>query len=206
MLRVGLTGGIGSGKSAVVAMLRERGLPAIEADEIARELIGRGEPAYEEILRTFGPEILNENREIDRKRLAAIVFGSPEPIEQLNRIVHPRVLERAERWLAEREKEGARLAVVEAPLLIEAGFHKRFDCLVVVWCKREQQLERLARRGMSGEEAERRIAAQMDIETKKKLADEIIDNSHSMEETRKQVEELARKLQSMADPETRELG
>lgn len=194
MLRVGLTGGIGSGKSTVTAMLREHGLPVIEADDIAHELIRPGEPAYNEILQVFGKEIVQENAEIDRKRLAAVVFGSREKLERLNRIVHPRVLERAEQWLGEREKEGARIAVVEAPLLVEAGFHQRLDRLVVVWCGREQQEERLARKGMSREEIDRRIAAQMDIEQKKALANEVIDNSGTIQETRAQVDALVRRL------------
>ena len=193
MLRIGLTGGIGSGKSAVVAMLREHGLPVIEADEIAHELILRGQPAYDEILQAFGPEIIRENKEIDRGRLAAIVFGSREQLERLNGIVHPRVLARAEQWLGEREKDGARLAVAEAPLLIEAGFHKRLDRLVVVWCTPEQQIDRLAGRGMNRAEAERRIAAQMDIEAKKQLADDLIDNSGPLEKTRSQVRQLVKK-------------
>lgn len=197
MLRIGLTGGIGSGKSTVVAMLREHGLPVIEADEIARELARRGEPAYDEILQAFGPEIIQENKEIDRKRLAAIVFASREQLERLNRIVHPRVLERSEHWLAEREKEGAPLAVAEAPLLIEVGFHTRFDRLVVVWCMQEQQIERLAGRGMSRAEAEHRIAAQSDIEAKKRLADDLIDNSSSLEMTRNQVKQLVGKWRQL---------
>ncbi|HVB98773.1 MAG TPA: dephospho-CoA kinase [Candidatus Dormibacteraeota bacterium] len=196
MLRVGLTGGIGSGKSTVVAMLRQRGLAVSEADDIARDLVRRGQPAYDEILQTFGAQILQENGEIDRKRLAAIVFGSSERLDRLNRIVHPRVRERTERWLAEREKEGARVAIVEAPLLVEAGSHRRLDRLVVVWCRPEQQLARLAERGMSREDAERRIAAQMDVEKKKALADDLIDNSGTVEQTRQRVDRLVRKLES----------
>ncbi|HVB35099.1 MAG TPA: dephospho-CoA kinase [Patescibacteria group bacterium] len=199
MLRMGLTGGIGSGKSTVVALLRERGLGVIEADDVARELTRPGEPAYDEIRQAFGPEVFQENGEIDRPRLAAVVFSSRDQLERLNRIVHPRVLDREARWLAEREKEGARVAVVEAPLLIEAGFHGRFDRLVVVWCRPEQQIERLARRGMSREEAARRIAAQMDVEEKKRLASDLIDNSGTIEETREQIDRLVQKLQ--ADPD-----
>jgi len=122
------------------------------------------------------------------------VFGSPEKLERLNRIVHPRVFERTERWIGERRREGAALVVVEAPLLVEAGFHRRLDRLVVVWCRPEQQIERLSGRGMSREEAEQRIAAQMPVEEKMRLADYLIDNSGTRDETRQQVERLVTRL------------
>jgi dephospho-CoA kinase len=199
MLRVGLTGGIGSGKSSVVAMLREMGVPVVEADDLAHELSRAGEPVYDEIVKAFGREILAGNGEIDRARLAGMVFGSPEKLARLNGIVHPRVLERAERWVGERQREGARLVVIEAPLLVEAGFHRRLDRLVLVWCRPEQQIERLsAGRGMSREEAERRIAAQMPVEEKLRLADHVIDNSGSRDETRLQVEALVKKFEAEA--------
>jgi dephospho-CoA kinase len=196
MLRVGLTGGIGSGKSSVVIMLREMGVPVIEADDVVRELSRRGEVVYDEIVKAFGREILAESGEIDRARLARTVFGSPEKLARLNGIVHPRVLERTERWVGERRREGARLVVIEAPLLVEAGFHRQLDRLVVVWSRPKQQIERLsAGRGMSREEAEQRIAAQMPVEEKMRLADHVIDNSGSREETRRQVETLVKRLE-----------
>lgn len=198
MLRVGLTGGIGCGKSAVVQMLREMGVPVIEADDLVRELSQAGEAVHDKIVKTFGREILAEDGEIDRARLAGIVFGSPEKLALLNGIVHPPVLERTEQWVGERRREGARLVVVEAPLLVEAGFHRQFDRLVVVWCRPEQQLERLSGRGMSREEAERRIAAQMPVEEKMRLADYLIDNSGTRDETRRQVELLVKKLEAEA--------
>ena len=202
MLRVGLTGGIGSGKSSVVVMLREMGVPVIEADDLAHELSRAGEAVHDEIVQTFGREILAENGEIDRARLAGVVFGSPEKLERLNRIVHPRVLERTERWIGERRREGAALVVVEAPLLVEAGVYRRLDRLVVVWCRPDQQIERLSGRGMSREEAERRSAAQMPVEEKMRLADYLIDNSGTRDETRQQVERLVKKLEA----EARETG
>lgn len=196
MLRVGLTGGIGCGKSAVVQMLREMGVPVIEADDLVRELSQAGEGVHDEIVKTFGREILMENGEIDRARLAGIVFGSPEKLARLNKIVHPRVLERTEQWVGERRQDGAQMVVVEAPLLVEAGFHQKLDRLAVVWCRPEQQIERLSGRGMSREEAERRIAAQMPVEEKMRLADYLIDNSGTRDETRRQVELLVKKLET----------
>ncbi len=198
MLRIGLTGGIGSGKSTVVAMLRELGVPVIEADDVAHEVTRRGGSAFDEVVDTFGKEILQENGEIDRARLAEAVFGSKEKLDRLNRIVHPRVLERAEKWLGEQKRAGAALAVVEAPLLMEAGYHRRFDRLVVVWCRPEQQEERLSGRGMNHDDAERRMAAQMPADAKKRLAHDLIDNSGTLEETRRRVEQLVREWQEAA--------
>jgi dephospho-CoA kinase len=198
MLRVGLTGGIGSGKSTVVRMLREMKLPAIEADDLAWEATRAGQPAYQEIVAAFGRGILQADGEIDRARLAAIVFGTKEELDRLNRIVHPRVLDRANRWLEEQQAAGSAAAIVEAPLLVEAGYHRAFDRLVVVWCRPEQQIDRLVARGMDPGEAKRRIVAQMPAEEKRRMADDVIDNSGTVAETRKQVAALVEKLQALA--------
>ncbi|HEV2388569.1 MAG TPA: dephospho-CoA kinase [Candidatus Acidoferrales bacterium] len=198
MLRVGLTGGIGSGKSTVVRMLREWKLPVIEADDAAREVTRAGQPAYQEILAAFGPRILQPAGEIDRALLAAVVFASAEDLEKLNRIVHPRVIERTSRWLEEQQRAGEAVAIVEAPLLIEGGYHREFDRLAVVWCRPEQQLERLAARGMSRTDAERRIAAQMPIEEKRGMANDVIDNSGALDRTRGEVARWVEKLRLLA--------
>lgn len=198
MLRVGLTGGIGSGKSTVVRMLREEKLPAIEADDLAREATRAGQPAYQDVLAAFGRGILQPDGEIDRARLAAIVFASREELDRLNRIVHPRVLDRASRWLDEQQAAGAPVAIVEAPLLIEAGYQRAFDRLVVVWCRPDQQIDRLVARGMNRDEAERRIAAQMPVEEKRRMAGDLIDNTGTLDETRSQVAVLTEKLRSLA--------
>jgi dephospho-CoA kinase len=198
MLRVGLTGGIGSGKSTVVALLREKGLPVIEADDVAHEVIRKGEPAYKEIVSSFGNDVLQSNGEIDHARLASIVFSSRTKLDRLNQIVHPQVLKRTDRWMKEQEREGAAVAIVEAPLLVETGYHRKFDRLVVVTCRPEQQRERLVKRGMSAEEAERRMAAQVPVEVKQRVADDIIDNSGAPAKTKKQVAALAARLKSLA--------
>jgi dephospho-CoA kinase len=200
MLRIGLTGGIGSGKSAVVAMLRDLGVPVIEADDVSREVVRQGEPAWREIVETFSREILQENGEIDRVKLAALVFADPEKLARLNRIVHPRVLAALDRWLADRKREAAPIAVVEAPLLFESGYAGKLDRVVVVFCRREQQFERLIARGMSPEDAESRIAAQMPPEEKQRLAADRIDNSGSLEETRRQVALLVEKWKRLPQP------
>jgi dephospho-CoA kinase len=195
MLRLGLTGGIASGKSAVAAMLREMGFAVLDADSLAHKLIEPGQPAYDEVLQEFGQSVLAPDGRVDRPKLSAIVFNDRAKLDRLNAIVHPRVAEvifsQFEVW----RRAGVRDAVfVEAALLIESGIHKNLDGLVVAWCDPDQQLERLVARGLSQAEASRRIAAQLSVEEKVRLASEKIDCSGSLEETRRQVEALASKL------------
>ena len=199
MLRLGLTGGIASGKSAVAGMLRELGFPVLDADALAHRLMEPGQPAHDEVLREFGAEIAGADGRIDRAKLAAVVFADREKLERLNGIVHPRVLEEMQRQFAEGETRNTLgAAFVEAALIIEAGYHKLLDGVVVTWCKPEQQLARLLARGFSAEEARRRIAAQMPVEEKLRYATERIDCSGTLEETRKQVAALAAKLRRAA--------
>ena len=195
MLRLGLTGGIASGKSAVAAMLREMGFAVLDADSLAHKLIEPGQPAYEEVLHEFGPSIIATGGRVDRAKLGAIVFNDRAKLDRLNAIVHPRVAEvifsQFEVW----RRAGVRDAVfVEAALLVESGIHKNLDGLVVAWCTPEQQVERLVTRGLSEAEARRRIAAQLPVEEKLSLATEKIDCTGSLDETRRQVEALASKL------------
>lgn len=195
MKRLGLTGGIASGKSAVAGMLRELGFKVLDADSLAHKVIEPGNLAYEEVLREFGPGIQEPSGKIDRGRLGAIVFADPEKLKRLNAIVHPRVEEEVLRQFKEWERDGVRDAVfVEAALLVEAGYLRNLDGLVVTWCRPEQQLERLESRGLSAEEAAQRIAAQMPVEEKLKFATERIDCSGTLGATRRQVEALAAKL------------
>jgi dephospho-CoA kinase len=195
MQRIGLTGGIASGKSAVAGMLHELGFRVMEADLVAHAVMEPGRPAYEEILREFGAGVRGADGRIDRRKLGAVVFADREKLERLNAIVHPRVEEEILRQFAEWEKNGVEdAAFVEAALLVEAGYQKNLDGLVVVWCRPEQQLERLLGRGLSEEEARERIGAQMAVQEKLKYATEKIDCSGSLEETKRQVEGLGRKL------------
>jgi dephospho-CoA kinase len=195
MLRLGLTGGIASGKSAVAAMLREMGFRVLDADSLAHKLIEPGQPAHDEILHEFGPSITDASGRIDRAKLGAIVFSDRAKLDRLNAIVHPRVAEVVFRKFDEWERKGTRdAAFVEAALLIESRIHEKLDGLVVAWCKPEQQLDRLLARGLSEAEARRRIAAQLPVEEKLRLATEKIDCSGPLEETRRQVEALAVKL------------
>jgi dephospho-CoA kinase len=203
MLRVGLTGGIGCGKSTVAGVMHERGCHVLDADRIAHQLIEPGQPAYDIVVREFGRQILAADGRIDRSRLAAVVFADPPRLARLNAILHPRVLEELDRQFAEIEKRDPHgVAVAEAALLIESGYHERLDRVVVVWCRPEQQRERLTEpsfgRGMSREEAERRMNAQMNLAEKRRHADEEIDGSGTLEETRRQAAELAERLKRLA--------
>lgn len=201
MLRAGLTGGIATGKTTVAAMLRELGCRVLEADKIAHQTIEPGGAAYDEVVREFGRGILTPEGLVDRKKLGSIVFADAQRLARLNAIVHPPVLEEQIRQLAAIEKADSHaIAVVEAALLIEAGFDRKLDCLVVTWCKPEQQLARLTEsgkgRGLTAEQARQRIAAQMPIEEKRKRADEVIDCSGTIEHTRAQVIALFAKLKA----------
>jgi dephospho-CoA kinase len=195
MKRLGITGGIASGKSAVAGMLRELGFRVIDADALGHSVMEPGTRAYGEIIAEFGAGVVEPGGRIDRGKLGAIVFADAEKLKRLNAIVHPRVEEEMVRQFAEWEKGGvADAAFVEAALLVEAGYQKNLDGLVVTWCRPGQQMERLLARGLSEVEARRRIAAQMPAEEKLKFATEKIDCSGSLEETRRQVGELATRL------------
>jgi dephospho-CoA kinase len=198
MLRLGLTGGIASGKSAVAGMLREMGFAVLDADSLGHALIEPGQPAYEEVIRVFGPSVLDGNQHIDRGKLGAVVFADRAKLDALNSIVHPRVKVEIARRFAELAREGARAAFVEAALLVEAGYLDELDGLMVTWSRQEQQAARLRERGLSEEETRRRIAAQMPVEEKLKFATEKIDCSGTIEATRRQVEELANRIRGRA--------
>ncbi len=204
MFKVGLTGGIATGKTAVGEMFVKLGAHRIEADAIAHWLMEPGQTVYEKVVKRFGTEILNADRTINRPKLAEAAFGSGRSengddagsaprVKELNAIVHPAVIAHENEWM---EEIGARdpnaIAIVEAALILEAGTADRFDSLIVVTCHPEQRVERYARRlGISLEaartEVKRRMAAQIPDEDKVKAADFVIDNSGSLESTERQV-------------------
>jgi dephospho-CoA kinase len=195
MLRFGLTGGIASGKTAVAAMLREMGFHVLDADRVAHQLMEPGQPAYDEVAREFGRQILDPDGRVNRTKLGAIVFSDRAGLDKLNAILHPGVAEAIRQKFDEWERSGVRdVAFVEAALIVEAGLHRQLDGLIVVWCKTEQQIERLRDRGMSEAEARRRVALQMPNEEKRLYATEKIDCSGSLGNTLRQVQALAAKL------------
>jgi dephospho-CoA kinase len=178
-------------------MLRGMGFHVIDADALGHTLMEPGTRAYGEIVREFGAGVVGADGRIDRGKLGAMAFADREKLERLNGILHPRVEEEIVRQFRKWENGGVRdAAFVEAALLVEAGYQKNLDGLVVAWCTPEQQMERLLARGLSGVEARKRIAAQMPAEEKLKYATEKIDCSGSLVETRRQVEELAERLRS----------
>ena len=204
MLRVGLTGGIGCGKSTVAAMMRELGCQIIDADKMAHAVIAPGAPACDEIRRQFGPDVFAPDGSIDRARLAAVAFADAKKLALLNAIVHPAVLRDIDREFERLSAIDPRgVAVVEAALLIESGYHRRLDRLILVSCTPQQQMERLTNpafgRAMSPEQAGQRIAAQMTLEEKRKLAHDEIDCSGSLDYARKQVRMLVDRLKQIAD-------
>ena len=197
MLRLGITGGIASGKSVVARMLRDLRFPVLDADSLGHELMEPGTPAFAEIVKEFGGGILESSGRIDRRKLGAAVFADAGKRAKLNAILHPRVEQEMARLFAEWEKSGTtEAAFVEAALLVEAGYQNRLDGLVVAWCKPEQQIERLRARSMSEQQARQRISAQMPVEEKLKYATEKIDCSGTMDETLRQVKAFAQRLRS----------
>ncbi len=198
MLRLGLTGGIASGKSVVAAMLRDLHFPVLAADPLSHQLMEPGQPAYDEILTEFGSTIIDAPRApIDRAKLAAVVFPDPAKLARLNGILHPRVEKQMLQQFDEWERGGMYdVAFAEAALLVEAGFDKKLDGLVVVWCTPEQQLERLLARGISELDARHRLAAQMPVAEKLKRATYTIDCSRTMSDMEVQVQALATELRN----------
>jgi dephospho-CoA kinase len=199
MLRVGLTGGIGCGKTTVAGFLRDCGLPVLAADPLAQELMAPGGPAHDDVVRAFGAGILDAHGNIDRPKLAEMAFANHASITKLNALVHPHVAAEIERQFAEWSQPGGPpVAVVEAALLIEAGYRDRLDRLIVVWCRPEQQRERLLARGLGAEQIGLRMAAQMSAEAKRRCATDEIDNSGTIERTRAQVQRLCESLRQPA--------
>jgi dephospho-CoA kinase len=197
VLKLGLTGGIASGKSSVAAMLRELGFTVLDADALGHQLIEPGQPAYDEIIREFGAHVAPAGGRIDRRKLGAIVFADRVKLDSLNAIVHPRVREAILQKFTAWQRDGNRVVVfVEAALLLEAGFDKWLDGLVVTWCTPEQRLQRLLSRGLTEAEASRRIASQLDSDAKLRHAKYKIDCSTSLAETRRQVTALVENLRS----------
>jgi len=208
MLKIGLTGGIASGKSVVGKMLVALGAYLVEADHIAHSLMQPGEAVYNEVVRRFGREILNPDGTVNRAKLAEVAFGAGSSgerqsrIEELNRIVHPAVLRSQDEWMqAMGLQDPHAVAIVEAALILEAGAGDRFDRLIVVTCDPEQRASRFAARQKidvetARKEVARRMAAQLPEEAKIKAADYVIDNSGSLEDTREQVQNVWQKLQA----------
>jgi dephospho-CoA kinase len=199
MRKIGLTGGIATGKSYVLSVLQELGCETADADAIAHRVMDPGEPAYQEIIDNFGREVTDADGRIDRAKLGAIVFGDEKRRAQLNAIVHPRVFQAQALWLVAVERRNPdAIAVIDAALMIETGSYRRFDRVVVVYCDPDLQVERLmARNNFTSEQALARISTQMPSAEKLKYADYAIDTTNGFEDTRRQVEALYAKLREL---------
>jgi len=215
MLKVGLTGGIASGKSVVGEMLVALGAHLVQADRIAHQLMLPGQPAYNEVVRHFGSAILDPDLRVNRAKLAEAAFGPvaegkatpstvPSRIQELNRIVHPAVIRSQDAWMEEMGRQDPHaVAIVEAALIIEAGAAKRFDRLIVVTCTDEERIARYAARqkldlDAARKEVERRMAAQLPEAEKIKAADYVIDNSGPLDQTREAVRKVWHHLRAEA--------
>src|SRR5512143_163582 len=194
MLKVGLTGGIGSGKTTVSAMLRELGAHVVDADVLAHEALEPRTPGYKKAVCIFGKRIVGSDGRIDRRALADVVFADPEKRHLLERIVHPSVFAGFDRMVDElKEKEPDAVVFFDAALLIETGAHMQMDRVVVVWCTPETQMKRLVEKcGLTHHEAELRIVSQMSMDEKRGHADYVVDNDGTLDETRAQVERIYR--------------
>jgi dephospho-CoA kinase len=198
MLLVGLTGGIGSGKSTVARMLEKRGAIVFDADVLARQAVAPGTPGFEKVVERFGPNVLAPGGGLDREALASIVFADPAARRDLEGIVHPEV----RRMFAEgcqEYRDSDRVVVFSAPLLVETGMHTAFDLLIVVSAPVATQIERLMRdRAMPERAVQARIDAQLPLEAKAEVADVLVDNEGTLEDLEAQVDRLWRDLETRA--------
>ena len=200
MILVGLTGGVACGKSSVARLFQDCGAILIDADVLARTVVERGKPALKDVARVFGKKSLLPDGTLNRPALAKIVFGSPAKLKKLNAIVHPRVAREQARMTREIANQEPRAVVIyDAPVLIEAGAHKRMDKIVVVSANEKTQIKRLHNRShLSKTEALRRIKSQMPLAKKTAMADYVIDGTLSFEQTKHEVQRIFAELKQLA--------
>ncbi|OQW30063.1 MAG: dephospho-CoA kinase [Nitrospira sp. SG-bin1] len=200
MILIGLTGGVATGKSTVAKMFKQCGAVVIDADELAREVVQPGKPAWRDILRQFGKIILNADRTINRQTLGQIVFGDRMKLRRLERIIHPRVAREQSRLTREAAHRNPRAVVVyDVPLLIEAGIDNRVDQIIVVTADQETQIARLRKRnGLSRAEALRRIKSQLPLAMKRRRADYLLDGTVPKNRLHRLVRQIFQQLQSEA--------
>lgn len=190
MLRVGLTGGFGAGKTTIASWLRQAGIPVLDADVVAHELLAAGGAGVAPVQAAFGAAVLAPDGGVDRKALAALVFPNPGARKQLEMILHPRIIAAGNQWLDQMEQHGHPVAVIEAALIFEAESAGRFDKVIAVTCPPEIKIARCRQRGGSVAQAEARLAAQLPDAEKARRADWVLDNSGSLASTRAQFDRL----------------
>lgn len=200
MLRVGLTGSIGVGKSFVTNVLHELGCHTTDADQVAREVVAPGTAGLKAVVASFGPSVLTPQGTLDRKALGTLVFADESKRQLLNLILHPFIIARQDELMRQWETEDQNgIGVIDAALMIESGGYERFDKLVVVHCRPDIQLQRIMQRdGISREQAEQRVRAQMPQKEKLRFADYVIDTSNGFDDTRTQTQDLYQELRELA--------
>lgn len=195
---IGLTGGIGSGKSTVARILQEHGFPIVDADLIAREIVEPGQPALAELAKEFGEDILNADGSLDRGLLASRAFTTKDTTQRLNDITHPRINQRTQELFDEAREDGAEAVIYDMPLLIDKGLHKDMDATIVVHAAEHVRLERLTtKRGLDVDDVRRRINAQIDDETRKQHADILLDNNGTEEDLTQQIAQAVDKIKQL---------
>ncbi len=201
MLTVGVTGGVACGKTTVSKIFEKEGAYLIDADQIGRELTQPGTPAWKELIRVFGKEILQENGTIHRSQLANLVFSNRRQRKRLNDLLHPRIQREMEKRAREIERKDPNAIIIfDVPLLVETGLHRKMDRVIVVTSNEPLQIRRLQKRaGLREEEARRMLASQWDIEKKVKVADFVIRNEGSLQTIRRQVKIIFQELKKLLD-------
>ncbi len=195
--KVALTGGIATGKSYCLGRLARKGVPTIDADMLARAVVGRGEPAWSAVRERFGDSVLQNNGEIDRSRLGALIFSDPDARHDLEAIIHPAVYSAIRAWYESLPDAPPHFAVADIPLLFETGHDHQFDRIIVTWCPEEMQIQRMAaRNGFSEAEARQRLAAQMPLEEKVRRAHHVIRTDGPFEETDRQIDAVIAALKA----------
>lgn len=195
MYWIGLTGGIASGKSTVSKILRQRGLPVIDADDLARDAIMHGSEGYKQVIKTFGMDVLNKDGTLNRESLAEIVFNSKTELQKLESIIHPIVRKKTSELKVSLEKQSYKMAFYDVPLLFEKNMKEMFDYVVVVYSRMDQQIERLkSRNNMTKEQAVNRILNQIPMDDKIKQSDYVIDNTSDLTNLENQVTKLVNDL------------
>lgn len=195
---IGLTGGIGSGKSTVARSLQKHGFPIVDADLIAREIVEPGQPALAELAKEFGEDILNADGSLDRGLLASRAFTNKDTTQRLNNITHPRINQRTQELFDEARENGAEAVIYDMPLLIDKALHKDMDATIVVHAAEHVRLERLTtKRGLDVDDVRRRINAQIDDETRKQHADILLDNNGTEEDLTQQIAQAVDKIKQL---------